>query len=96
MIHNWVDSVLKKHSYFHVAAFSGDIIFQTHTGDNTKFDENMNAPAEKTWTHCDDGWNTVGMPKQKNATKSDRVVPNYLHTCKNAPGYLLARNGTDG
>ena len=28
---------------------------------------------------------------KKIATKSDRVVPNYLHTCKNALGYLLER-----
>ena len=30
------------------------------------------------------------MPKRKKiAEKSDRVVPNYLHTCKNALGYLI-------
>ena len=52
MIHKWVDSILEKHSYFHVAAFSGDIIFQTHTGDNTKFDENIRENAGKYECSC--------------------------------------------
>ena len=42
---------------------------------------------EKNW-QCALGWPKCRSEK-KIAEKSDRVVPNYLHTCKNALGYLI-------